>query len=115
MNRKLKVASVLAAVVVTAASGLAWAAQVAQENDALADLKKAKVSIAQAIGAAEAHAAGAATRAELESERDAVVFRIEVATADQKVFDVTVDAVDGKVLSSRQDKADRREREEADD
>lgn len=115
MNRKLKVVSVMTVVVVAAASGLAWAAQAAQENDALADLKKAKVSIVQAIGAAETHAAGTATRAELESERGAIVFRIEVATADQKVFDVTVDATDGKVLSSRQDKADRRGREEADD
>lgn len=115
MNRKLKVASVLAAILVVAASGVVWAARVVQDNDALADLKKAKVTITQAISAAETHAAGTATRAELDSERGAVVFKVEVATPDQKVFEVTVDAVEGKVLSSRQDKADRREREEADD
>lgn len=46
MNRRLKAVSVLAAVVVAAAGGLARAAQDAVEkveNSALADLKKARV------------------------------------------------------------------------
>lgn len=60
MNRGLKVVGVLAAVVVAAASGLARAAQDVVENNALADLKKAKASIVQAIGVAETHAAGPA-------------------------------------------------------
>lgn len=109
MKRKTVIpALVIAAVGVATAAGWAFANQAGgTENDAVADLAAARISLTQAVSAAEAHAAGRATRAELERERGATVFEVEVVTADSKVFDVKVDAVDGRVLSSKPDKADR--------
>ena len=87
-----------------------------KENDAVTDSAKAKVSLAQAIGTAEAQASGKATRAELDGERGAAVYDVEVITADSKVpptaVDVKVDAASGKVLSSKADTTDRGEDEE---
>ena len=78
-----------------------------KENDAVTDAAKAKVSLVQAIGTAETQASGKATRAELDGERGAVVYDVEVVTAGNKVVDVKVDAASGKVLSSQADTADR--------
>lgn len=84
------------------------------ENDAIADLAKAKITLVQAVGAAESNAGGKVVKAELESERGAVVYEVEVVTADNRVFDLKIDATDGKVLSSKQDQADRSDKEDDD-
>ena len=115
MNRKILIPSLIMAAGVATAGGLVYAKQAGgMDNDAISDLAKAKISLVQAIGAAEAQAAGKATKAELESERGATVFGVEVVTADNKVFDVKVDATDGKVLSSTQDQPDRSDKEDKD-
>ena len=75
------------------------------ENDAIADLAKTKVSLSQAITVAEQHVSGKASRASLEDENGRLVYEIEVASA-KKVMDVKVDSADGKVISSKPDKAD---------
>ena len=95
-----------------AAGGLAVARTGDSENDAIADLAKATITLTQAVSAAEAQAGGKATHAELEVERGAAVFEVEVVTPDRKVFDVKVDAADGKVLSSKLDQADRRDKDD---
>jgi len=95
-----------------AAGGLAAARTGDGENDAIADLAKATITLTQAVSAAEAQAGGKATQAELEVERGAAVFEVEVVTPDHKVFDVKVDATDGKVLSSKLDQADRRDKDD---
>ncbi len=115
MNRKIAIPALIMAAGIATAGGLAYAKSGGGENDAIADLAKAKVTLAQAIGAAEAQSGGKATKAELEGERGTVVYQVEVVTADSKVFDVKVDAADGKVLSSRQDQADRGEHEDNDE
>lgn len=115
MNRKNAISALLMAAGIATAGGLAYAKSAAGENDALADLAKAKITLTQAIGAAEAHSNGKATKAELEGERGTVVYDVEVVTADHKVFDVKVDAADGKVLSSKQDQADRGEHDDKDE
>ena len=103
----------LLVVTATTAGGIAYAQQSSGEgNDAVTDSAKAGVSIAQAIGAAEAQTSGKATRAELDSDRGKVLYEVEVVTADNKVVDVTVDANSGKVLSTRADAADRASDEE---
>ena len=108
-------AFILAAAVSTA-GGLAYAKQSgAMEEDSAADLARAKISLSQAIGTAESHAAGKAVKAELDSEKGALAFDVEVVTADKKVMDVRVDANDGKVLSSQLDTADRGGKEDQDD
>ncbi|MDE2626782.1 MAG: PepSY domain-containing protein [Burkholderiales bacterium] len=100
-------ALVIAAGVVTAA-GLAYAKESGgSENEATADLAKAKISLSQAVATAESRAGGKATRAELENENGVAVFGVEVVTPDSTVMDVKVDAADGKVLSSVADTADR--------
>ena len=107
MKRKFMIPALIVAAGVATAGGLAFAKQAGvMDNDAVVDLAKAKISLSQAIGTAEAQAAGKATKAELEGERGTVVFNVEVVTTDNKVFDVKVDANDGKVLSSKQDQTD---------
>lgn len=111
MNRKIAIPALIMAAGVATAGGLTYAKSGVGENDAVADLTRAKISLTQAVGAAEAQSGGKATRAELEGERGALVYQIEVVSTDSKVFDVKVDAADGKVLSSMQDRADRGEHE----
>lgn len=110
MKRNLMIPALIVAAGVATAGGLAVAQQAGgSENDAVADLAKARITLSQAIAAAEAQASGRATKAELEGEHGAVVFNVEVVAADNKVFDVKVNAIDGQVLSSKQDRADRGE------
>lgn len=115
MNRKFTISALIVAAGVAAAGGLAYAKSSGAENDAISDLAKAKITLTQAVGAAEAHATGKATKAELEGERGTVVYEVEVVTADNKVFDIKVDAADGKVLSSKQDQSDRGEKDDEKD
>lgn len=109
MNFKIQGNTALSALLVTTllatGGGLVYA-RVGGENDAVADLAKAKISLVQAAGAAEAHAGGRAVKAELEGERAALIYQVEVVTADNKVFDVEVDAANGKVLASKADAVD---------
>lgn len=112
MNRKIAIPALIMAAGIATAGGLVFAKSGGGENDAVTDLAMAKITLTQAIGAAEAHANGKATKAELEGERGIVVYEVEVVTADNKVFDIKVDAADGKVLSSKQDQADRGEKDD---
>lgn len=107
MNRKALISTLIVVAGITAAGGLAYAAQKAdQENDAIASLASTRLSPNDAIAAAEAQAHGKATRAELEAKRGSVFYDVEVVTQDKQVFDVRIDATDGRVLSSRLDKTD---------
>ena len=116
MKHKIIIPALILTVGVATAAGFAYAKQTgALENDAVVDLAKARISLSQAIGSAETHAAGKAVKAELDSERGPLVFNVEVITADNKVMDVTVDANDGKVLSSQLDQADRGGKEAKED
>lgn len=108
MKRKLMFPALVIAAGVVTAAGLAYAKESGgSENEATADLAKAKISLSQAVATAESRAGGKATRAELENENGVAVFGVEVVTPDNKVMDVKVDAADGKVLSSLADAADR--------
>ena len=89
---------------VLAASGIAAYAATNMENDALA-LPATKITLSQAVAAAEQQAKGRATRAELEHTKIGVVFDVEVVSG-VKVFDVRVDADKGTVISSAEDKAE---------
>jgi uncharacterized membrane protein YkoI len=115
MSRKVAIPAMIMAAAVATAGGLAFAKSSAVENDALGDLAHARITLAQAAAAAEAHVGGRATRAELNGERGTAIYEIEIVGADQKVLDVRIDAGDGKVLSTKQDQADRRGKDEDDD
>lgn len=75
-----------------------------QENNS-ALLSQAKISLTQAIAAAEGHVQGKAVRAELEDENGTAVYGVEVASGAQTT-DVKVDVSNGKILSAQADQAD---------
>lgn len=108
MKRKLMFPALIIAAGVAAAAGLAYANESSgSESEATADLAKAKVSLSQAVATAETQAGGRAIKAELDGKGGVVAFKVEVVKPDNKVMDVKVDAVDGKVLSSLADTPDR--------
>lgn len=116
MKRKLAIPAAIIAIGLATAGAFAYANQSSTtENDALADLAKARISLVDAVNTAQQLTGGKATRAELDGERGTTVFNIEVATADQKVLDVRIDAITGTVLATKEDKRESGEREEQDD
>lgn len=94
----------LLAVTIVAAGSVAYAATGAMENDARA-IVAAKISLVQAVTAAEQHAGGRATHAEYENSKQGWVYDVEVVNGP-KVFDVRVDADKGTIMSSAEDKAE---------
>jgi uncharacterized membrane protein YkoI len=104
MTRPVLLTTLLTLAGLATAATLAWAGTHAEApNDASADLAKAKVSLVQAVQTAQTQAGGQATRAELDSEHGGLAYSVEVVDAKQQVLDVQVDAISGKVLSSRAD------------
>lgn len=102
MFRYIKISLVVLAIMAT---GTAAFAAKAVENDAMA-IGKAKISLTQAVTAAEQHANGKATRAEFEpSKQHGWVYDVEVVSG-AKVLDVRVDADKGTIISSKEDKSD---------
>lgn len=105
-----------AALLFTTTIGAAYAAKSAAHdagNDALA-ITDAKISLAQAISAAERHVGGKASRAEYERQRGQWVFDVEVVK-DRKVMDVTVNSSSGAVIAAVEDQADRKDDHDRDD
>ena len=117
MQRKIVIPALLLAAGIATAGGLTYAQQTAtQANDAVADIAKARITLAQAVTAAEQHGGGRATRAELENENGRLVYGVEVTDATTTT-DIKVDASDGKIISAQADQADSQSengREEAD-
>ncbi len=101
MNRKIY--RVVLAALATTAIGSAYAAE-SVENDALA-IAGAKISLTQAVAAAEQHVGGKASQAEYEHEKGQSVFEVEVVK-DKSVMDVKVDPMSGQVIAAVEDKAD---------
>lgn len=83
--------------------GSAYAAKTI-ENDALA-LETAKISLTQAVTAAEQQAGGKAARAEFEKYKGRWIYDIEVV-AGKKVMDVKIDPVSGKLIAATEDMTD---------
>jgi uncharacterized membrane protein YkoI len=106
MKQRIAIAAVSGAVVVAAAAAVAAYAAGANENDALA-VGNAKITLGQAVAAAEQKLPGKAAKAEFEQAKGGRwVYDVEVVSG-AKVFDVTVDADTGNVIASVEDKNDR--------
>lgn len=106
MNRKSSLALILAASL-AAVSGSALAQSGNRMHEDARDLADAKITIIQAIEAAQAHHAGSkAVDADLDRDGGRLHFDVSVVLPDNRVFDVVVDAVDGKVVDSREDHDD---------
>lgn len=102
MNRTQKL-SILAATL-AGAGGIAWAATAVVAHEELA-INNSKVSLVQAVSAAEQHVKGKASSAEYERAGTGWQFEVEVVKGD-KVYDVTVDADKGTVISAQEDRPD---------
>lgn len=87
-----------------AAVGAAYASSHQEKNDALA-ISQAKISLVNAVNAAQQHVGGAATKAEFEMEKGQGVYEVEVVKG-QEVLDVKVGAADGQIISVKADKPD---------
>lgn len=97
-----------AALIVTCGAilGLSLTAQAKDaSNDAVATLAEAKISIIQAIEAAQARVDGKVSHAVLKSAASGAYFDIEVV-AGQEVSDLKVSAADGSILAVHADQAD---------
>lgn len=105
---KLLVFSIISATAIASAY-----AAISPENDALA-IESAKVSLAQAVTAAEQHVGGKAARAEYEHHKGKWVFDVEVVKG-KKVMDVKVDPTSGKVVSATDDKTEHDDTHDKDD
>jgi uncharacterized membrane protein YkoI len=79
-------------------------------NDAL-QLRGAKISLTDAIAAAEAKTGGRASRAELTRSADGWVYNVEIVASDT-VSDVEVNPENGSVMSVSEDKVDHDEDED---
>ena len=102
-QRQLYLVALAAALI--GGAGFAFAEKAGdKENDAVAVLR-AQVSLVQAVIAAEQSAGGKAARAEFETDQKGPHYEVEIVS-DAKVYDVRVDAVSGKVLSSVEDRTD---------
>lgn len=108
MYRYTKLA--LLVVALATGGGMAYAVSSQQadtENNVLA-ISNAKIPLAQAIAAAEQQTGGNATRAEFEHEKGRWLAAVEIVKGGE-VIDVSIDADQGTIHSSREDKADRHE------
>lgn len=100
MKRSLIAATVLAAASLPFAAP-AWA----DNQEDIARLAQTKISLTQAVAAAEKHHPGSqAVQADLDSKMGKVIYEVEVVSADKQVHEVTVDAVTGQVLHSELDR-----------
>ena len=93
-----------------ASSGIAFAEQTV--NDAH-ELPRTKISLIEAVAAAEAKTAGHATRAQFENSAEGWTYDVEVVAGDA-VSDVHVNAQTGAVLSVTEDQTDVDEQDPAD-
>jgi uncharacterized membrane protein YkoI len=66
----------------------------------------AKITLQQAVDAALSRQSGKILKAELQDENGFLIFAVEIATPDNKVHEITVDAGNGFVLKSEADSSD---------
>ncbi len=102
MKRTLKTIVILTALAI--AGPLAAQAAEPGGNDALVT-SHSRVSLSQAVQAAEQQVPGQGVRAELESSRKGWVYDVEVVK-NSAVYDVAVDAATGTVVAAAADKTD---------
>lgn len=85
-----------------AAIGLMGSAAYAADADDIRLLNEAKISLTEAIAAAEKNVGGKAIEASLDDDAWKAAYEVSVVK-DNRVFDVQVDAANGSVLGSRED------------
>lgn len=92
--------TLLAGIALVTTAGLSTAALADREDILL--MKEAKVSLINAIQAAEKHQGGRAYEANLDDDSFRPAYEVSVIK-DDRIYDVQVDAVTGEVLGARED------------
>jgi len=95
---------IVAITTLLAAAGPAAQAASGPANDATG-VSSARVSLVQAVVAAERHVPGRASRAEYERTDDGWAYDVEVVDG-QRVVDVRIDPANGAVIGSKPDAPD---------
>jgi uncharacterized membrane protein YkoI len=75
----------------------------ASQEDTTTQFAQSKVSIFQAVRAAEKHHPGRAMSAEFEMMNGKGVYKVDVVNKEKRTMEIVVDAHDGKVLSAKAD------------
>ncbi len=88
---------------VTVLAGLAAGTAVASDADELRMLAQTKITLQQAIDAAQRHQGGQAFEASIDDDSFQPVYEVSVVK-DDRVYDVWVSGIDGKVLNVREDR-----------
>lgn len=111
MSRKRTlIIGVLTAAALATTGAYAYQGQSGEQDEAAA-LAQAKITLSQAITAAEQHVGGKASSAGIEDENGKIVYGVEIVGGG-KSTDVKVDIATGQVLSARVDTADHERGEE---
>lgn len=115
MNKKIMSMAVAASLAVSGLAGLAYAGNSSDEMQEIQLLNQAKVSLADAIRAAETMVGGKAVEASLDDESKTIQFEIEVLKGHQ-IHQVMVDGKTGSVVKvSMDDEEDEGKDDEKDD
>ncbi len=83
----------------------ASAAVIAADRGDLRMLEETKITLTQAVAAAEQHQGGRAIEASLDDDSFKPTYEVSVVQ-DGRFFDVQVDGVTGSVIGSREDRDD---------
>ena len=102
----------LAIGVVLVLNGPAWSDQKGKEKkdeskETVEMAAKAKVTIDQAIKTASEKVPGKVVEAELEKKHNALVWEVEVVTAENKVMEIHIDAESGVVIDVEEEKPEK--------
>lgn len=85
------------------AAGIAWAGTAVADRDDVRALKESKITLVQAIQAAESHQGGQAYEAGIDDDSFRPEYEVSVVRED-RTYDVRIDAITGEVLGSREDR-----------
>jgi uncharacterized membrane protein YkoI len=110
---KIRQSILIAALALTsAAAGISAFASNAAGNDARI-IPNARISLSQAVIAAEQHVGGTASKAEVEQHAGKAVYDVEVVKGPQ-VFDVKISPDQGTVIASTEDRNDHDDHDQQD-
>ena len=87
----------------TVLAGLVAGTALASDADEIRMLAQTKITLQQAIDAAQRHQGGQAFEASIDDDSFQPVYEVSIVKED-RVYDVWVSGIDGKVLNVREDR-----------
>jgi uncharacterized membrane protein YkoI len=92
-----------AGVLSVAIAGLLFAGVAQADRDDIRLLAETKISLADAIAVAEKHQNGRAYEAGIDDDSFSPMYEVSVVTADERMYELDVDAVTGEVSNVREE------------